>query len=91
LTLYSSVVIVFNDVYGAALWLLRYGVAPALLLVAAGWSGVITFACFRAGLGMPRRRAGGATALFYTGYVGAILGWYLALNMIQPQTPWWSP
>jgi hypothetical protein len=76
------------DVYAVMSALLAKGVLPALMLVTIVWSAVITFACLRAGVGLPRGRAAGATALFYGLFSSAILGWYLALNEIQPQAPW---
>ena len=75
------------DVYGAMTALLARGILPAIFLSTIGWSGVLTFACFRAGLGMRKPRAAAATALFYLGFSSVILGWYLALNQIQPQVP----
>lgn len=73
------------DVYAAFAALLRTGVLTGLLLGTWIWSGVLTFACFRAGLGLARGRAGLATALFYAGYVAAIVSYYLLMNAIQPQ------
>ncbi|HVY46188.1 MAG TPA: hypothetical protein VHB21_09930 [Minicystis sp.] len=75
------------DVYATMAWLLARGVLPLLLLVALGWGGVLTFACFRAGLGLGRGRAAGATAIFYAVLVGGITSYYLATNQIQPQVP----
>lgn len=76
------------SVYETFSWLLQHGVIPGLMLVVIVWSGVLTFACFRAGVGMPKGRAAAATALFYACFTSAILGWYLALNQIQPQIAW---
>lgn len=76
------------SVYATFTWLLQHGVLPVAMLVVIVWSGVITFACFRAGIGMQRGRAAAATALFYLCFSSAILGWYLALNQIQPQVAW---
>jgi hypothetical protein len=84
----AGVCLAAPDVYGAMTWLLGHGVLPALLLGTIAWSGVLTFACFRAGLGFSRRRAGAATAAFYAGFSGVIVGYYLAMNQIQPQLPW---
>jgi len=74
-----------SDVAASFFAMLRTGVLPAFLLGTWIWSGVLTFACFRAGMGLSRARAGLATALFYTGYVVAIVSYYLAMNSIQPQ------
>ncbi len=76
------------DVYATLRWLLGHLVLPALFLGTIAWSAVITFACFRAGLGFSRARASGTTALFYAGFSGIIVGYYLAMNQIQPQLPW---
>ena len=69
------------------LWLLSKGILPGALLATAGWGGVLTFASFASGLGLGRRRAALATTIFYVAYVGSIVGYYLALNQIQPQLP----
>jgi hypothetical protein len=76
------------DVSGALGWLLARGVLPALFLSTIAWSGVLTFACFRAGVGMPRARAARATAVFYVVFSAIIVGYYLSMNQIQPQLPW---
>jgi hypothetical protein len=74
---------------GAAMrWLLGNGVLPAAMLGTIVWSMVLTFACFRSGLGFSRARAGAGTALFYAGFTVAIVGYYLSMNQIQPQVPW---
>jgi hypothetical protein len=88
LLLLAGVCLAAPDVYATMTWLLGHGVLPALLLGTIGWSIVITFACFRAGLGFSRARATAATAAFYAGFSGAIVGYYLAMNQIQPQVPW---
>jgi hypothetical protein len=77
------------DVYGLLMWLLGHGILPALLVGTWAWSGLLTFACFHAGLGLSRRRAQLATSLFYAGYVGAIVSYYLLMNAIQPQIGSW--
>jgi hypothetical protein len=76
------------DVSGTMSWLLERRVLPAFFLGTIAWCIVLTHACFRAGLGLSKRRAYGATALFYTGFSGVIVGYYLAMNQIQPQLPW---
>jgi hypothetical protein len=86
--LLAGVCLFAPDVYGTMTWMLRHGVLPALLLGTIAWSGVLTYACFRAALDLPRRRAGAATAVFYAGFTTAIVGYYLAMNEIQPQLPW---
>lgn len=89
LTALAGVCLFAPDVYGALTWLLGHGILPGLLLGTWIWSGLLTFACFRTGLGLSRRRAGLATALFYVGYVGAIVSYYLVMNAIQPQIGAW--
>lgn len=89
LTALAGVCLFAPDVYGALTWLLGHGILPGLLLGTWSWSGVLTFACFRTGLGLSRCRAGLATALFYAGYVGAIVSYYLVMNAIQPQIGAW--
>jgi hypothetical protein len=76
------------DVAAAMTWLLGHGVLPGAMLATIVWSIVLTFACFRAGLGFTRARAGAATALFYVGFSSVIVGYYLSMNEIQPQVPW---
>ena len=88
LLLVAGVCLAAPDVYAAMSWLLGHGVLPVLFLGAVAWCAVLTFACFRAGLGFSRARAGAATALFYAGFSGVIVGYYLAMNQIQPQLPW---
>jgi hypothetical protein len=58
-----------------------------MLLVALIWSGVLTFACFRSGLALSRRRAATATALHYVVVVGLILGYFLAAGQLLPIVP----
>jgi hypothetical protein len=88
LLLVAGVCLFSPDVYTTMMGLLRSGALPIAMLVVIVWSMVLTFACFRSGLGFPRGRAGGATALFYAGFTVAIVGYYLSMNEIQPQLPW---
>jgi hypothetical protein len=80
----AGVCLVAPDVYATMTWLVGHGVLPGLMLVVIVWSALLTFACFRAGLGFSRARAGAATAAFYAGFSGAIVGYYLAMNELQP-------
>jgi hypothetical protein len=84
----SGVCLFAPDVAKAMLALVRTGVLPGLLALTWATSGLLTFACFRSGLGLVRGRALAATGLYYLGYVIAIVGYYLAMNQIQPQLPW---
>lgn len=72
-------------VYDAFMWLMSTFLLPGALLLTVVWGGVLTFAFFRAGLGLSRARASAATALYYALYTGAVLSWYFATNQIQPQ------
>jgi hypothetical protein len=81
----AGVCLLSPSVYATMMALLSSGALPALLLATAAWSAVLTWASFRAGMGLSRGRAALATAVFYGVYVGAIVGYYLATNQIQPQ------
>jgi hypothetical protein len=83
----AGVCLLAPDVYATMMWLLHTGALFGMLLVAVAWSGVLTFACFRSGIGLSRGRAGAATALFYAGFTAVIVGYYLSMNEIQPQLP----
>ena len=56
-----------------------------MLVLALVWGGVMTHALFRGGLGLSRVRAVLATLLFYATFVSLVVGYYLAMNQIQPQ------
>ena len=67
--------------------------SPARLLGAVGvwmllgtvlWSMVLTFACFRSGLGLSRQRAAVATSLHYVILTALILGYYVAAGQLLP-------
>jgi len=73
------------DVYGAMTALLRAGVLPFYLLATIVWGVTITWAFFREGLVLSRKRAALGAAIFYAIFVGVVLGYYLACNEIQPQ------
>jgi hypothetical protein len=76
------------DPYEAFMALVRSGALLGVLVAVIAWSGVLTYACYRAGQGLSRRRAGAATAVFYAGFAAVIVGYYLVMNEIQPQLPW---
>lgn len=73
------------DVYGTMTTLLRTGALPAYLLATIVWGVVITWAFFREGLGLSKRRAALGSAVFYVIFIGVVVGYYLACNEIQPQ------
>lgn len=58
-----------------------------MALAAMSWSGVLTFACFRSGLGLSRGRAAAATALHYVIIIGLFLGYFLAAGQLLPIVP----
>lgn len=58
-----------------------------LILGAQLWGGVLTFACFRSGLGLTRRRAAAATAIHYFTYTSLIVGYYVAAGQLLPIIP----
>ncbi len=59
-------------------------VAGWMILGTVGWSIVLTFACFRSGLGLSRKRAAVATSLHYLVVTGLILGYYVAAGQLLP-------
>lgn len=65
-------------------WLLETGVLPAMLVVAAGWCGVLTFAMFRCGLGLTRRQSVLATVAHYVGCTTIIVGWFAVTGQLLP-------
>lgn len=71
----------------AFFWLLSHGVLPLALVATIAWSSVLTYAAFRGALDLDRRRAGLATLTYYLTYVALVVGYYLAMDQIQPQLP----
>jgi len=63
------------------------GISGWMMLGATVWSGLLTYACFRSGLGLSRRRAATATALHYVFATGLILGYFLAAGQLLPIVP----
>lgn len=55
-----------------------------LILIASIWSVIIVFAMFRAGFGLTRARAAGATTLFYVLIHTLILTYYFAMGQLWP-------
>ena len=58
---------------------------PPLIPLTFGWSGVLTYACFRRGLGLTGPRAGVATALHLVVLTSVVVGYYLAMGQLGPQ------
>jgi hypothetical protein len=81
----SGICLFAPNVYGVFTALLRVGALPLYLLGTIVWGAVITWAFFREGLALPRRRAGIGAAVFYGIFVGTVLGWYVVLNILPPQ------
>jgi hypothetical protein len=81
----AAVCLFAPNVYDVMMWLVSTLVLPLALIVTIVWSIVLTVAFFRAGVGMSRARAAGATVTYYLLYIAAIASWYFATNQIQPQ------
>lgn len=81
----SGLVMFAPDVYGTMTALLRVGALPIFLLATIVWGVTITWAFFREALDLPRSKARIACAVFYAIFVGVVVGYYLAMNEIQPQ------
>ena len=62
-------------------------VAPPLALGIFAWGALLTFACFRAGVGLDRRRAAAATGIFYASSTACVLGYFLAAGQLWPILP----
>lgn len=52
--------------------------------VASLWCGVLTFAMYRAALGLSRRRSAVATAAHYLGCTALFVGWFLVTGQLLP-------
>jgi hypothetical protein len=63
------------------------GAALPLLLATLAWGGVLTYACFRSGLGLARRRAAGGMVIFYVSAVGFVLAYFFAAGQLAPILP----
>lgn len=81
----SGICLFAPAVYEVFTALLRTGVLPLYLLGTIVWGITITWAFFREGLCLSRRRAGIGAAVFYGIFVGTVVGWYVALNILPPQ------
>jgi hypothetical protein len=66
------------------LFLWSNGIVLPLVLSFVIWGMLLTFALFRAALGLSRIRALLATVLFYLGSIGSTLGYYLASGQLAP-------
>lgn len=62
-----------------------FALLPPLVLFTFAWSGLLTFACLRSGLGLSRARAGVATAIHTVVLTSLVVGYYLSMNQLGPQ------
>jgi hypothetical protein len=58
-----------------------------MIAVAHCWGAVLTYACFRSGLALSRRRAASATAIHFVVVACLILGFFLAAGQLLPIIP----
>jgi hypothetical protein len=58
-----------------------------MILATLAWGSVLTFACFRSGLGLSRRRAATATALHYVVVIGLVVGYFIGAGQLLPIVP----
>lgn len=57
---------------------------PFLLLAMLVWGGVLTFACFRSGLGLGRLRSGAGVAAHTIVLTSLVLGYFLGMGQLGP-------
>ncbi|HZO16444.1 MAG TPA: hypothetical protein VFB62_24385 [Polyangiaceae bacterium] len=60
------------------------GIGFALVLAAIVWCCFLTYAMFRTGVGLGRGAAALASALFYVGYAGTLVGYFLVTGQLLP-------
>lgn len=65
-------------------WLLASGVLAAVVAGVTLWCGLLTYAMFRAGLGLSRPRSLAATAAHYLGCTIAFTSWFLVTGQLLP-------
>jgi hypothetical protein len=65
-------------------WSLEYHVLVALFLVTVGWCALLTYALFRAGLGLGRGRSALATVTYYLGAAATMTSWFLFTGQLLP-------
>lgn len=61
---------------------------PGLALGGIAWSGTLTYACFRSGLGLARGRAAAALAIHHLLILGLYVLYFLAAGQLLPILPW---
>jgi hypothetical protein len=59
-------------------------ILPVLVPITIAWGVVLTFACFRSGVGLSGARALFATLVFYGSATVLVLGFYLAFGQLAP-------
>jgi len=62
--------------------------APFLFVGTWVWGVVVTYACFRRGLGVTRGRAAGATLVLHLVANAFVLGYFLVAGQLRPILPW---
>jgi hypothetical protein len=66
----------------AILGLIALGILPVAFVTATVMGVLLTFACFRAGLGLSRRHAAISLCVFYAGFGASIGTWFLATGQL---------
>lgn len=84
LVLVAGLCLIVPDPWPAFGWLLETGVLPVLVAVATIWCALLTYAMFRAGLGLSRQRSLAATAAHYLGCTLAFTSWFLLTGQLLP-------
>jgi len=86
LMLFAAGVCIFTpDVAAAFSLLLRTGVLPVLLVVARVYGWVLSYGCYRSGLGLPRGRAALCLVVDMLFAALLVIGWYMSIDNIVPQ------
>ena len=73
---------VATDVYLAFVWLLQLWILPVYFLGTVAWGMVTTYAFFRSGLSLSRKRSFGATASYYVLQLLFIATWYVVTGQL---------
>jgi len=61
-----------------------FAVLPKALPLTFVWSGILTYACFKRGLGLGTRGAGVGVAIYVAALTSIILGYYVAMGQLGP-------
>jgi hypothetical protein len=84
LALATGVCLLAPDPTAVFRWLARAGIPIALPLVATVWCCFLTYAMFRSALGLRRGASILASAVFYLGYGGTLVGYFLVTGQLLP-------